>query len=62
MTVDEAMRFFCAYHGVAPRYDLLDRLGLGRSGAASITSSPPGSSAAWRWRWPSPTTARRDPG
>jgi ABC-2 type transport system ATP-binding protein len=28
MQVDEAMRFFCAYHGVAPRYDLLDRLGL----------------------------------
>ncbi len=28
MTVDEAMRFFSAYHGVAPRYDLLDRLGL----------------------------------
>jgi len=28
MTVGEAMRFFCAYHGVAPRYDLLDRLGL----------------------------------
>ncbi len=27
--VDEAMRFFCAYHGVAPRYDLVDRLGLG---------------------------------
>jgi ABC-2 type transport system ATP-binding protein len=27
--VDEAMRFFCAYHGVPPRYDLLDRLGLG---------------------------------
>jgi ABC-2 type transport system ATP-binding protein len=26
--VDEAMEFFCAYHGVAPRYDLLDRLGL----------------------------------
>jgi len=26
--VDEAMRFFCAYHGVAPRYDLLDRMGL----------------------------------
>ncbi|MGD8998707.1 MAG: ABC transporter ATP-binding protein, partial [Anaerolineae bacterium] len=26
--VDEAMRFFCAYHGVAPRYDLLDRFGL----------------------------------
>jgi len=28
MSVAEAMRFFCAYHGVAPRYDLLDRLGL----------------------------------
>jgi ABC-2 type transport system ATP-binding protein len=26
--VDEAMRLFCAYHGIAPRYDLLDRLGL----------------------------------
>jgi len=28
MTVGEAMHFFCAYHGVKPRYDLLDRLGL----------------------------------
>jgi len=28
MEVDEAMAFFSAYHGVAPRYDLLDRLGL----------------------------------
>ena len=28
ITVDEAMRFFCAYHGVEPRYALLDRLGL----------------------------------
>lgn len=28
MRVDEVMRFFCAYHGVAPRYDLLERLGL----------------------------------
>ncbi|MFN2198538.1 MAG: ABC transporter ATP-binding protein [Anaerolineales bacterium] len=26
--VDEAMRLFCAYHGVEPRYDLLNRLGL----------------------------------
>jgi ABC-2 type transport system ATP-binding protein len=26
--VDEAMRFFCAYHEVSPRYDLLGRLGL----------------------------------
>jgi ABC-2 type transport system ATP-binding protein len=29
MQVEEAMRFFCAYHGVAPRIDLLERLGLG---------------------------------
>ena len=28
ITVNEAMKFFCAYHGVDPRYDLLDRLGL----------------------------------
>jgi ABC-2 type transport system ATP-binding protein len=28
ITVDEAMKFFCAYHDVAPRYDLLGRLGL----------------------------------
>ncbi|TFG71890.1 MAG: ABC transporter ATP-binding protein, partial [Anaerolineales bacterium] len=24
----EAMKFFCTYQGIAPRYDLLDRLGL----------------------------------
>ncbi len=28
MTAREAMRFFCAYHDVAPRFDLLERLGL----------------------------------
>lgn len=28
ITPDEAMRFFCAYHGVSPRFDLLNRLGL----------------------------------
>ncbi len=28
ITPDEAMKLFCAYHGAAPRYDLLDRLGL----------------------------------
>jgi len=28
MRVDEAMRFFSAYHGVAPSYHLLERLGL----------------------------------
>lgn len=28
MTADEAMKLFCAYHGIAPRFDLLQRLGL----------------------------------
>ncbi len=28
MRVDGAMRFFSAYHGVAPNYHLLERLGL----------------------------------
>lgn len=28
ITVAEAMKFFCAYHNVAPRFDLLERLGL----------------------------------
>lgn len=28
MTPNEAMKFFCAYHGVTPRFDLLDRFGL----------------------------------
>ncbi len=28
ITVDEAMRFFSAYHGVDPRMDLVERLGL----------------------------------
>lgn len=28
ITPDEAMKFFCAYHDVAPRFDLLDRLGI----------------------------------
>lgn len=28
ITPDEAMRFFCAYHAVPPRYDLLERIGL----------------------------------
>jgi ABC-2 type transport system ATP-binding protein len=28
ITVEEAMKFFCAYHAVDPKYELLDRLGL----------------------------------
>jgi ABC-2 type transport system ATP-binding protein len=32
--VDEAMRLFCAYHHAAPRYDLLDRLGLAEKRSA----------------------------
>lgn len=29
ITVDEAMKFFCAYHGVRPNIELINRLGLG---------------------------------
>ena len=28
ITPQEAMKFFCAYHGVAPRFDLLERVGI----------------------------------
>jgi len=28
ITPEEAMKFFCAYHGVPPRFDLIERLGL----------------------------------
>lgn len=28
ITPNEAMKLFCTYHNVAPRFDLLDRLGL----------------------------------
>ena len=56
ITPDEAMKFFCAYHGVAPRFDLLERLGLNEK--PSSTSSPPASSGAWGWPWPWPTTHR----
>jgi ABC-2 type transport system ATP-binding protein len=28
ITPNEAMKFFCAYHDVAPRFDLLERLGI----------------------------------
>ena len=28
ITPHEAMKFFCTYHGVTPRFDLLDRLGI----------------------------------
>ncbi len=33
MTVSEAMRFFCAYHGIPPRTDLWERMGLGDRGS-----------------------------
>ncbi len=29
ISATDAMKFFCAYQGIAPRYDLIDRLGLG---------------------------------
>jgi len=49
MRVDEAMRFFAAYHSVAPRSDLLARLGLNEKGTHSTTSFPPACRDDWRW-------------
>ncbi|MEJ5200581.1 MAG: ATP-binding cassette domain-containing protein, partial [Anaerolineae bacterium] len=37
MTAPEAMRFFCAYHGITPRYDLLE---LGGGAASTTVISP----------------------
>jgi ABC-2 type transport system ATP-binding protein len=37
ITVGEAMRFFSAYHSVAPRTDLIDRLGLGEKREAQYS-------------------------
>jgi ABC-2 type transport system ATP-binding protein len=34
ITPDEAMRFFCAYHGVDPDLELIDRMGLGEKRSA----------------------------
>ena len=36
ITPDEAMKFFCAYHNVAPRFDLLERLGLSKKRKAQF--------------------------
>lgn len=38
MTPREAMDFFCAYHGVPSRHDLLDRLGLGEKKIAQFST------------------------
>ncbi len=38
MTPHEAMEFFCAYHHVSPRTDLLDRLGLGEKKMAQFAT------------------------
>ncbi len=38
MLVDEAMRFFGAYHGVEPRYEILDRMGLAEKRRATYRS------------------------
>jgi ABC-2 type transport system ATP-binding protein len=38
MTVQEAMNFFSSYHGVAPRNDLIDRLGLKEKRNAEFSS------------------------
>ena len=39
ITPDEAMRLFCAYHGAAPRFDLLDRLGLAEKRQAYLVEN-----------------------
>ena len=36
ITPDEAIKFFCAYHDVAPRFDLLERLGLSKKRKAQF--------------------------
>jgi ABC-2 type transport system ATP-binding protein len=36
ITPCEAMKFFCAYHGVAPRFDLLERLGIDEKGCTQF--------------------------
>jgi ABC-2 type transport system ATP-binding protein len=36
ITPNEAMKFFCAYHGITPRFDLLKRLGLNGKGDAEF--------------------------
>ncbi len=38
MTPREAMEFFCAYHQVAARHDLLERLGLGEKKSAQFST------------------------
>lgn len=38
MTPHEAMDFFCAYHKIAPRYDLLERLGLSEKSSAQFSN------------------------
>jgi ABC-2 type transport system ATP-binding protein len=38
MTPHEAMEFFCAYHHVDPRHDLLDRLGLSEKKASQFST------------------------
>jgi ABC-2 type transport system ATP-binding protein len=37
MTVDEAIKFFCAYHKVKPNYALLERLGMGEKRRAQYS-------------------------
>lgn len=36
LSVNDAMKLFCVYHGISPRVDLLDRLGLGSKGSVPI--------------------------
>ena len=53
MTVEETMRFFCAYHGVPTRSDLVERVGLSEKRRTPYGSSRRASSGGspWPWRW-----------
>jgi len=71
MRVNEAINFFCAYHKVAPRNDLLERLGLvekintqyqflstGQQRRLATSSFPPASRGGWHWPLPWPMNPR----
>jgi ABC-2 type transport system ATP-binding protein len=42
ITPEEAMKFFCAYHAVPPRFDLLERLGLNEKRNSQLYELPTG--------------------
>lgn len=54
ITADEAMKLFCAYHGVVPRFDLLERLGMHDKRRVEFQGLSTGQQRrlAWPWQWP----------